>query len=235
MRLARSPSRICSLSGGPIFSPRVPLNFICPYDTEEEFHRRLLEVASPIGFSGPSYEDTLALAGSIRHDHETVFTHGDLMHWNILVHNGRISGIIDWETAGDYWEYATMLRTDLRGHWWGPFVRSLEGFHYERERESDGALLWITSSSFSGRPRSKSHHLCVPFILSITHLSCLRGNAVLGTSTTLILETHTPQCFVISALNVSPRGHVTASAPARIKAWPSLSSNLYHQCPFTLP
>ncbi|KII85420.1 hypothetical protein PLICRDRAFT_178495 [Plicaturopsis crispa FD-325 SS-3] len=122
MRRARSPSRICSLSGGPIFSPRVPLNIIGPYDTEEEFHRRrrLLEVASPIGFSGPSYEDTLALAGSMRHDHETVFTHGDLMHWNILVHNGRISGIIDWETAGwlpDYWEYATMLRTDLRGHW----------------------------------------------------------------------------------------------------------------------
>ncbi|KII85423.1 hypothetical protein PLICRDRAFT_44723 [Plicaturopsis crispa FD-325 SS-3] len=37
MRGARSPygpSRICSLSGGPILSLRVPLNFVGPYDKE---------------------------------------------------------------------------------------------------------------------------------------------------------------------------------------------------------
>ncbi|KAG6240313.1 hypothetical protein E4U25_008139 [Claviceps purpurea] len=40
--------------------------------------------------------------------HEIVLTHGDLNMRNIMMHNGRLSGIIDWETCGwypDYWDY----------------------------------------------------------------------------------------------------------------------------------
>ncbi|KAI9727374.1 MAG: hypothetical protein M1834_008445 [Cirrosporium novae-zelandiae] len=40
--------------------------------------------------------------------HEIVFTHADLNMRNILVRNGRISGIVDWENSGwypEYWEY----------------------------------------------------------------------------------------------------------------------------------
>ncbi|KAG5956008.1 hypothetical protein E4U57_002951 [Claviceps arundinis] len=40
--------------------------------------------------------------------HEIVLTHGDLNLRNIMMHNGRLSGIIDWETCGwfpDYWDY----------------------------------------------------------------------------------------------------------------------------------
>ena len=43
-----------------------------------------------------------------RSDHKIVFTHGDISMRNILVEDGRISGIVDWETAGwlpEYWEY----------------------------------------------------------------------------------------------------------------------------------
>ncbi|KAG6166363.1 hypothetical protein E4U27_008226, partial [Claviceps purpurea] len=45
--------------------------------------------------------------------HEIVFTHGDLNMRNIMMHNGRLSGIIDWETCGwypDYWESGTTPR-----------------------------------------------------------------------------------------------------------------------------
>ncbi|KAG6037169.1 hypothetical protein E4U41_005303 [Claviceps citrina] len=40
--------------------------------------------------------------------HQIVFTHGDLNMRNILMHNGRLSGIIDWEHSGwypEYWDY----------------------------------------------------------------------------------------------------------------------------------
>ena len=46
-----------------------------------------------------------------------VLTHGDLVPRNILVKNGRIVGIIDWEMAGfypEYWEYA-------KGHLYASF------------------------------------------------------------------------------------------------------------------
>ncbi|KZT50545.1 hypothetical protein CALCODRAFT_504605 [Calocera cornea HHB12733] len=38
----------------------------------------------------------------------TIFSHGDLSSDNIMVHNGRLSGLIDWETSGwmpPYWDY----------------------------------------------------------------------------------------------------------------------------------
>ncbi|KZO95482.1 hypothetical protein CALVIDRAFT_538245 [Calocera viscosa TUFC12733] len=41
-------------------------------------------------------------------DQQPVFSHGDLSEDNIMVHNGRLSGLIDWETAGwmpPYWDY----------------------------------------------------------------------------------------------------------------------------------
>jgi thiamine kinase-like enzyme len=43
-----------------------------------------------------------------RTDHEIFFTHADLNLRNILVKDGRISAIVDWENAGwfpEYWEY----------------------------------------------------------------------------------------------------------------------------------
>ncbi|KAG6053466.1 hypothetical protein E4U32_007540 [Claviceps aff. humidiphila group G2b] len=43
-----------------------------------------------------------------RSGHEIVLSHGELNLRNIMMHNGRLSGIIDWETCGwfpDYWDY----------------------------------------------------------------------------------------------------------------------------------
>ncbi|KAG5990811.1 hypothetical protein E4U52_004226 [Claviceps spartinae] len=53
--------------------------------------------------------------------HETVLTHGDLNMRNIMMHNGRLSGIIDWETCGwypDYWDYTKAhFITKLHRRW----------------------------------------------------------------------------------------------------------------------
>ncbi|KAG6256858.1 hypothetical protein E4U23_000403 [Claviceps purpurea] len=68
-------------------------------------------------FFGPfvdedDFNDTLrcgALPNVVhRSGHEIVLTHGDLNMRNIMMHNGRLSGFIDWETCGwypDYWDY----------------------------------------------------------------------------------------------------------------------------------
>lgn len=52
-----------------------------------------------------------------------VFTHGDLNPCNIIVRDGKVVGIIDWEFAGwypHYWEYTAawfgnIIRTDWQG------------------------------------------------------------------------------------------------------------------------
>ena len=42
------------------------------------------------------------------HKHRIVFSHGDLRPANIIVKDGHITGIIDWELGGwypEYWEF----------------------------------------------------------------------------------------------------------------------------------
>ncbi|OJJ75748.1 hypothetical protein ASPBRDRAFT_51463 [Aspergillus brasiliensis CBS 101740] len=48
-----------------------------------------------------------------KENHEIVFTHSDLAPRNILVRDGHVTGILDWEHAGwypEYWEYERAYR-----------------------------------------------------------------------------------------------------------------------------
>ncbi|KAG5943669.1 hypothetical protein E4U60_006551 [Claviceps pazoutovae] len=53
--------------------------------------------------------------------HGIVFTHGDLNMRNVMMHNERLSGFIDWETCGwylDYWDYTKAhFITKLNRQW----------------------------------------------------------------------------------------------------------------------
>lgn len=59
--------------------------------------------------------------GSLTDGHEIVFTHGDLRRRNILVENGRITAILDWEYAGwypewwQYWRHTGLSHTNRTG------------------------------------------------------------------------------------------------------------------------
>lgn len=49
----------------------------------------------------------------MKDNHKWHFTHGDMGPHNILVENGRISAVLDWELAGwypEYWEYVKMIQ-----------------------------------------------------------------------------------------------------------------------------
>ena len=51
-------------------------------------------------------------AAAHKHDHQIVFSHGDLAFHNIIVKDGHINAIIDWEYAGwypEHWDYCKTI------------------------------------------------------------------------------------------------------------------------------
>ncbi|KAF2785466.1 kinase-like protein [Melanomma pulvis-pyrius CBS 109.77] len=146
--------RICSVVGTSIRSVRIPGHSIEPCKSESEFNDHLLSVASEHDFPCRSqFEQKLACVRKLHSvRHSIVFTHGDLKHHNIMVHDGHVSGFIDWESAGwypDYWEFTTALRYCRKNFWWYEFVSQLGGSEYSNEMESERALTSLTVDSYT--------------------------------------------------------------------------------------
>ncbi|ATY59976.1 kinase-like domain [Cordyceps militaris] len=77
-------------------------------------------------------------------EHKSVFTHGDLHLFNVLVDGGKLSGIVDWESSGfypEYWECAKSMNTGLNAAWFRPVHRQIWQGKYEAESELVGALM----------------------------------------------------------------------------------------------
>ncbi|KAJ8111343.1 hypothetical protein OPT61_g6038 [Boeremia exigua] len=77
-----------------------------PFKSVKEFNTTIADtfVAKSKSQVGPYIRGMLDA-----HKHKIVFTHGDLRPRNIVVRNGRVTAIIDWEMAGwypEYWEFA---------------------------------------------------------------------------------------------------------------------------------
>ena len=63
-------------------------------------------------------------------NHEIRFTHADLAPCNILVDEGHVVGILDWQEAGwypEYWEYVTIMHR-CAGIWDSPWPLQVEKF-----------------------------------------------------------------------------------------------------------
>ena len=149
------PGRICSVSGGSIRSVRVPKQFIGPYETEKEFNNYLMAPAwhcpdRPEGY----WKERQAAANKLHSKpHQIVFTHGDINPGNILLHEGHVSAILDWESAGwypDYWDYTTGWRLTPESNWYYHFIKDLADGNYVEERKGDLALRALTGSSIAG-------------------------------------------------------------------------------------
>lgn len=84
-----------------------------PFDTEAEYNDFVLADLLP---ACPPVVRSMAHS-QLRTDHDIVFTHGDLNAKNIMVRDGRVVAIIDWETAGFYPEYIELVKL-LRGPEW---------------------------------------------------------------------------------------------------------------------
>lgn len=76
-----------------------------PYDKIEDLNKRLMSISSPISEDA----DRALIAKIHSQSYRVFFAHVDLKPGNVLVHNGRLSGFVDWEFAGwypEYWEYS---------------------------------------------------------------------------------------------------------------------------------
>lgn len=112
LRSIKSPfgSKICSASGSQVM---LRDTFGCkphgPFSSEKEFNEA---ICMPHHLS--------LTPSTLCHDvtHPIVFTHGDLAPYNIMVKDGKITAIIDWETAGWFpasWEYIQTHHSNWEG------------------------------------------------------------------------------------------------------------------------
>ncbi|VUC31919.1 unnamed protein product [Clonostachys rosea] len=102
-----------------------------PFPTEEDFNK-ILEVDSLPNVSH-------------RSGHKITFTHGDLNTRNVLVSNGKLSGIVDWENSGwfpEYWDYTKAhYGTKVRRRWLRAMDEVFEDFgDFKKELEIEEKL-----------------------------------------------------------------------------------------------
>ncbi|GLB14244.1 hypothetical protein AtubIFM61612_001669 [Aspergillus tubingensis] len=112
LRQAEHRNYIGSVDRGPLRDPILgDLEYKGPFDSEDDFNKAIIN----------AYQDTTpkrhvknVLVGMLASQkrHNIVFTHGDFRHPNIMVKDGNVTGIVDWEFSGwfpEHWEFVKAL------------------------------------------------------------------------------------------------------------------------------
>jgi len=99
-------NKLCSASGGEISAPHWDDSHELPcFEDVVAFHQWICTMMGPYW---PEIKPKLKLTFARFDTTMSVFTHGDIADHNIMIHKGKLSGLIDWETAGwmpVYWDY----------------------------------------------------------------------------------------------------------------------------------
>lgn len=105
-----------------------------PFKSEEDFNISLLDTYQKIA---PKRHIGSFLNGMLLASHRTLFAHGDHRPQNIMVKDGNVAAIIDWELSGrypEYWDFAKALLLLIWG-WqsdWTNYVKQiLQPYHTE--------------------------------------------------------------------------------------------------------
>lgn len=91
--------------GGPMYDHRFPSGTPGPFHHISEFNNFLVH-------RWVSQETKNKIAAVHARTYRSVFTHADLHPSNILIERGRLSAIVDWESAGffpEYWEFTKLM------------------------------------------------------------------------------------------------------------------------------
>ncbi|KAJ6460804.1 kinase-like domain-containing protein [Mycena vitilis] len=101
-----SPGLVASVDGGSCWDHRIGTRRAGPFSNHDDFHR-FLRLDSDLSRWDDDNDRDKMVVDSHSQKYLSKFTHGDLVPRNVLVHEGRISAIIDWDCAGwrpEYWE-----------------------------------------------------------------------------------------------------------------------------------
>lgn len=140
----KTPYLIGNVSGGRIHDHRASAPGGCgPYNSEADFNAHLSK----------GVEDYLRkfLPNAFSKTHKSVFTHSDLFLGNVLVERGRLSGIVDWESAGfmpEYWEFTRAMWSSKNNKDVHALYRRIWGNEFDEELEVEQRL-WL-AFPFSG-------------------------------------------------------------------------------------
>ena len=144
------PGIVEGLNGSKLYDPKLPdgSRGFGPFRTIRDFHLYLRR-----GLSGPfpdrqEVEDLVDWQENEASDYNTCFTHGDLCSTNILVDGNKISGIVDWESAGwlpEYWEFTSAWNVNMYNVFWRfelekflhPYTEEVEMEHIRLKHFSD--------------------------------------------------------------------------------------------------
>ncbi|KAL5336018.1 hypothetical protein BJX70DRAFT_373895 [Aspergillus crustosus] len=137
-----TPYLICDSLGGPIVDHRIPSGTGGPWKTEADFNEHLTSHVTA------SFSKVVELKDLPVREHKNFyFSHSDFHPSNLLVHRGRLSGIVDWESGGfrpEYWEFTKAIYGTLGGEVMGSIFRRTFGKVYETELEVERRLWFIT-------------------------------------------------------------------------------------------
>lgn len=147
-------SNVVSCVGGSVREARIPraLPRMGPFKSVQEFHLFLRDNLRPEEIQDKTVdkEDWQRIVEmAAKQDGpwpDTIFTHGDLSPFNILVRGDEVAAIIDWECAGwfpDYWEYTSAWHGNLtRTDWQEALGKFLVAFPAELEMEKVRNKWW---------------------------------------------------------------------------------------------
>ncbi|GLB05511.1 hypothetical protein AtubIFM57258_000800 [Aspergillus tubingensis] len=103
---------IGSVDRGPLPDPILgELEYKGPFDSEDDFNNAIINAYQD---TAPKRHVKNVLVGMLasQKKHNIVFTHGDFRHPNIMVNDGNVTGIVDWEFSGwfpEHWESVKAL------------------------------------------------------------------------------------------------------------------------------
>ncbi|KAF1983474.1 kinase-like protein [Aulographum hederae CBS 113979] len=130
---------VASVNSGPGVDYRVGYRPFGPCFSHEEFHS-LLRGGIPLEDTSKVYTEPVTRCHS--KSYRTCFSHADITPRNIIVRDGHIAAIIDWQFGGwypEYWEYTKAhYNVFIEVDWWAEFKEAVD--QYEGELEAERAL-----------------------------------------------------------------------------------------------
>lgn len=135
LRSLPAPGYIGSVDNGPVTDVILEWSTTSkgPFASEEDFNATIADafVAKSKGQVGPYIRGMMESC-----KHGIVFTHGDLRPNNIIVKDGRVTAVIDWEMAGwypEYWEFAKAFYLEIFiTDWSSHLLDVLEPYYFEQ-------------------------------------------------------------------------------------------------------